>query len=416
MSVEHLQSLRCVLCGREQPVGGAWTCPHCGLEGILDVQLDLAQVRKTLTPQALGERPLSAWRYQELLPTRPGLEPPLQLGWTPVYEAPRLAQALGVTRAWVKDEGRNPTASFKDRASAVGVVKALEAGARAIACASTGNAASSLAGFAASVGLPSFIFIPARTPEPKLAQLLIYGATVFRVQGSYEDAYGLCQDACARHGWYNRNCAVNPYLIEGKKTAGLELAEQLGAQLPDWVCMSVGDGCSIAGVWKGLVEMHALGFIPRLPRLLAVQSRGAAPLARAFEQGTEPTPMEAAVTLADSIAVARPRNARKALNAVRASKGIFVCVSDEELLAAMRTLARMSGVFAEPAAAAAAAGVVVAVREGKVRPSESVVIVSTGSGLKDTQSAIRAGDAPVDLDPEAHALDEALARQMEKVP
>ncbi len=211
------------------------------------------------------------WRYLPLLPVAdPALIPHLQVGWTPVYAAPRLAGELGVARCWVKDEGRNPTASFKDRASSMGVVKALEKKATQITCASTGNAASSFAGFSAAAGLAATIFVPSRAPEAKVAQLLVYGAQVFSVQGTYDEAWELCMQASAEFGWYNRNCAINPYLIEGKKTVSLELAEQFmtltPGSFPDWVVVSVGDGCTIGGVWKGLREMHTLGFIPRLPR------------------------------------------------------------------------------------------------------------------------------------------------------
>src|SRR6185295_9962883 len=191
---------------------------------------------------------------------------------------------------FVKDEGRNPTASFKDRASAVGVARAAARRARIVACASTGNAASSLAGAAAGLGLRAVIFVPEFAPEPKVAQLLVFGARVIRVKGSYDETWELCQRACTRHGWYNRNAAVNPSLVEGKKTCGLEIAEQMGGAVPDWVVVSVGDGCTIAGVWKGLREMHALGFVPRLPRMLGVQAEGAQPLVQAFDERRDLVP------------------------------------------------------------------------------------------------------------------------------
>ena len=253
-----------------------------------------------------------------------------------MYETPRLAGELGVARCWVKDEGRNPTASFKDRASAMGVVKALEKSAAQITCASTGNAASSLAGFAAAAGIPATIFVPARAPEAKVAQLLVYGARVFSVQGTYDEAWELCMKASAEFGWYNRNCAINPYLIEGKKTVSLELAEQFlrvtPGSFPDWVVVSVGDGCTIGGVWKGLKEMHRLGLLPRLPRILGVQAEGCQPFVTAWRDRSGLTPCEAN-TLADSIAVGHPRNFAKGMRAVTDSGGAFVAVSDEEILA-----------------------------------------------------------------------------------
>jgi threonine synthase len=279
-----------------------------------------------------------------------------------------------------------------------------------VACASTGNAATSLAGAAASVGLPCVIFVPESAPEPKLAQLLVFGARVVRVRGSYDATWELCQRACTRHGWYNRNAAVNPSLVEGKKTAGLEIAEQCGAAVPDWVAVSVGDGCTIAGIGKGLAEMAALGFVPRVPRLLGVQATGARPLVEAFASGRELVPGPAE-TLADSICVGHPRNWRKALARVRASRGAFVAVPDEAILEAEREAGRRAGLFGEPAAAAALAGLRQAVADGIVSRRASTLVVLTGSGLKDVRAALRAGGRPVDLPPDDAALDDHLRAQ-----
>jgi threonine synthase len=410
MSMEHVVRLTCVQCGKSYAVGDVeYTCPPCGIEGILDVEYDYERAARTLTREALASRPATQWRYLELLPVpASAVLPHLQVGMTPLYDVPRLAAAIGVRGLQLKDDGRNPTGSFKDRASAVGVVKARELGRDVIACASTGNAASSLAGFSAAMGLKSFIFVPERAPEPKLAQLLIFGANVLRVKGSYDQAYYLCQDACAKYGWYNRNCAVNPYLVEGKKTVGLELGEQLGAKVPDWIVFSVGDGCTIAGAWKGLKEMHQLGFIPRLPRMLGVQASGSAPLVTAHERKAKQVEPIVARTLADSIAVGQPRNWRKALRAVEESGGEMIRVEDEEILDAMRLCARQAAVFAEPAGATALAGLVRAVRDGKVDRSASALTVVTGNGLKDVKSALQATTPPMDVAPDLAALDSEL--------
>jgi threonine synthase len=407
--IEHVTGLTCVRCAQQYGTEVLYTCPDCGIEGILDVEYDYDAAQKTLTRESLADRPPNQWRYQELLPvdTRSEL-PALPVGMTPIVDAPRLASALGVGSLKLKDDGRNPTGSFKDRASAVGVVKAREFGKEAIACASTGNAASSLAGFAAATGLKSFIFVPERAPEPKLAQLLIFGANVLRVKGSYDQAYYLCQDACAKYGWYNRNCAVNPYLIEGKKTAGLEIAEQLGEDITDWVVFSVGDGCTLAGAWKGLKEMRQLGLISRLPRMLGVQAEGSAPLAEAFQNKRDGIRPVEPHTLADSIAVGQPRNWRKALRAVRESKGAMISVSDSAILEAMKQTARLAAVFAEPAGAAGVAGVVQALQQGIIQSKETVLVVITGNGLKDAKSALQVTTAPVDLRPDPIELDAAL--------
>jgi threonine synthase len=383
-------------------------CPACGPEGVLEIEFDLARARRTLTPRGLRSRPRNAWRYEELLPLSPGARrPALEPGWTPIVETPRLARWVGVRRLLVKDEGRNPTASFKDRASAVGVARALSRRAKVVACASTGNAATSLAGAAANVGLPCVIFVPEFAPEPKVAQLLVFGARVFRVRGSYDATWEMCQRACDRHGWYNRNAAVNPTLVEGKKTGGLEIAEQCGDEVPDWVAVSVGDGCTIAGIGKGLLEMRALGFIPRVPRLLGVQAAGAQPLVEAFRAHRDLVPGPAE-TLADSICVGHPRNWRKALARVRECRGSFVAVPDDAILEAQRETGRRAGLFGEPAAAAALAGLRQAVEDGIVGPRESALAVLTGSGLKDVRAALRAAGKPVELPPDDAVLDHHL--------
>ena len=361
--IQHVTGLKCIHCGRRYSTEEVdYYCPACGYhDGILDVQYDYEAAREELNAEALaGNRELSMWRYLPLLPVlSPDLIPYLQVGWTPLYETPRLAGELGVARCWVKDEGRNPTASFKDRASALGVVKALEKNAAQITCASTGNAASSLAGFAAAAGIPATIFVPARAPQAKVAQLLVYGARVFSVEGTYDEAWELCMKASAEFGWYNRNCAINPYLIEGKKTVSLELAEQFSrltpGRAPDWVVVSVGDGCTIGGVWQGLREMHHLGILPRLPRILGVQAEGCQPFVTAWRERSGLTPC-AANTLADSIAVGHPRNFAKGMRAVTESGGAFVAVADEEILESITLMARKAGVFGEPAGGRAGGG------------------------------------------------------------
>ena len=405
--MSNVTGLRCVHCAREFSAEEVdYYCPVCGYaDGILDVLYDYEAVKKEMTASALAANTdRSIWRYRALLPVDDATAlPPLQVGWTPLYDATRLASRLGVARCWVKDEGRNPTASFKDRASALGVVKAMEKKAARITCASTGNAASSLAGFAAAVGLPATIFVPARAPEAKVAQLLVFGAQVFQVRGTYDQAWELCMRASAEFGWYNRNCAINPYLIEGKKTVSLELAEQFArltpGSFPDWVVVSVGDGCTVGGVWKGLREMHALGFIQRLPRILGVQADGCKPFVTAWKAQTGLIPCEAN-TLADSIAVGHPRNFAKGMSAITESGGAFISVTDEEILGSIPLLAQTAGVFGEPAGVAGAAGVMRGVATGVIHRSESVALIMTGNGLKDIQSAMRAVGKTIAVRPE----------------
>jgi threonine synthase len=386
------------------------SCTSCGpADGVLDIGYDLDRVKAAWQARPLRERPRNHWRYEELLPIEPSaVRHDWPVGYTPVLDSERMARHLGVRQLLLKDEGRNPTASFKDRASSVGVAHALQVGAETIACASTGNAASSLAGHAALAGLPAMIFVPQTAPEPKVAQLQVFGATVFAVKSSYDAAYDLCSKACREFGWYNRNCAINPVLVEGKKTAGLEVAEQsheLGG-VPDWVAVSVGDGCTIAGVWKGLKQMHELGVIDRLPRLIAAQAQDVAPLKYAMEHDELPPPGEGK-TIADSIDVHVPRNWRKAIRAIHESDGILVTASDEAILDAMR-LAGRHGVFAEPAASAALAAVVSAIDSKTVGPNDRVLVMVTGSGLKDTKNAIRAAGKPTPIEPNVAAIKETL--------
>ena len=413
--MSNVTGLRCVHCARTYSAEDVeYFCPVCGYnDGILDVLYDYESVRRELNAAGLAENSdLSIWRYLPLLPVNDRtLIPHLQVGWTPLYDASRLANELGVARCWVKDEGRNPTASFKDRASAMGVVKALEKKATRITCASTGNAASSLAGFSAAAGIAATIFVPARAPEAKVAQLLVFGAQVFSVQGTYDQAWELCMQASAEFGWYNRNCAINPYLIEGKKTVSLELAEQFTrltpGSFPDWVVVSVGDGCTIGGVWKGLWEMHILGLIPRLPRILGVQADGCKPFLTAWRDKSSLVPCDAN-TLADSIAVGHPRNFSKGMSAVTESGGAFVSITDDEILQSIPLLAQMAGVFGEPAGVAGVAGVKRAVESGVIRRSESVAIVMTGNGLKDIQSAIRAAGGTIQVRPDMKDVRKAV--------
>ena len=401
---------RCVKCGREYEAVPNLTNCECG--GILDIIYDYDYIKTNLTKEKLAARgDRSMWRYRELLPveeTTPNT--PLRVGWSPLYEADRLANELGIAKLWVKDDGQNPTASLKDRASAMAVAKAQEAGAKVIACSSTGNAASSLAGNAAAAGLKTYLFVPYRAPKGKVAQLMTFGATVVSVQGSYEDTFELSKQAIDRWGWYNRNAAINPYLSEGKKTVGLEIMEQLNWEVPDYIAISVGDGCTIAGLWKGLKDLYAIGFIDKLPRLISAQAEGCCPLNRAIANNEDWYPMEEN-TLADSIAVGVPRNADKALMAIRESNGIVVNVSDEEIMAAQKLLGRTCGVFGEPAGVTGTAGIKKLCQQGKLPKDAKIVSVVTGNGLKDVANAIKACGEPISIPSDMELLLKAFAEK-----
>ena len=408
--MKHVLYGKCVKCGKTYDAVPDLTNCECG--GILDIVYDYDYIRTRLTKEKLAARQdHTMWRYRELLPVEEDTpNTPLRVGWSPLYEEPCLAEQLGLKRLWVKDDGQNPTASLKDRASAMAVAKAREAGAKVIACSSTGNAASSLAGNAAAAGLKTYIFVPSRAPKGKVAQLMTFGATVISVQGSYEETFELSKQAIDRWGWYNRNAAINPYLSEGKKTVALEIMEQLSWQVPDYIAISVGDGCTIAGLWKGLKDLYAIGFIDRLPRLISAQAEGCCPINRAIAENKPWEPMEEN-TLADSIAVGVPRNADKALMAIRESDGIVVNVSDEEIMAAQKLLGRTCGVFGEPAGVTGAAGVKRLCEQGVIGKDDTVVSVVTGNGLKDVANAIKAAGEPISIPSD---MDRLLAAFAEK--
>ena len=405
MALRNVTGARCTACGRVSPAEPETTvCPHCG--GILDIEYDYDYIRDCFRKHPLAERSdPTMWRYLELLPVEGlGSRPRLRVGGSPLYRAEALGKELGIRELWIKDDGQNPTASLKDRASAMAVIKAGEAGKTTIACSSTGNAASSLAGNAAAAGLNTYIFVPSRAPKGKVAQLMMFGARVILVEGSYEDTFRISAEAIDRWGWYNRNAAINPYLMEGKKTVSLEIAEQLGFRMPDYVAVSVGDGCTIGGVWKGFKDLYRAGLIDRLPRLISVQASGCCPINTAAAAGTMDWVPQEENTLADSIAVGVPRNPVKALKAISESNGVTVNVTDEEIMAAMRLLGRKAGVFAEPAGAAGTAGVKKAIETGLIEKNASVVSIVTGNGLKDVSNAIKAAGEPVSIRPEMDAL------------
>lgn len=397
--MKQVISAVCIGCGAEwEATPTRTTCKHCG--GLLEIQYKYSYIKSVLTKEKISIREQSMWRYQELLPIEGTSQVrKLRVGMSPLYKTDVLAEQIGIKTLYVKDDGINPTSSLKDRASAMAVVKASEAGLTAIACSSTGNAASSLAGNCAVAGFASYIFVPERAPKGKVAQLVMFGAKVFLVKGSYEDTFRISAAAIEEYGWYNRNAAINPYLMEGKKTVSFEIAEQLQYEMPEYVVISVGDGCTIAGVWKGLKDLYQIGFIERLPKLISVQAEGCCPINTAAAKNESIKEAEEN-TLADSIAVGVPRNPDKAMRAIRESHGIVINVSDEEILDAMRLLGRTSGIFAEPAGAAGLAGLKKAVDGNLVSSEASAVCVVTGNGLKDVVNAIRAAGEPTLIEPD----------------
>jgi len=427
----YLLGFRCTQCNTEygpEDSAAMYTCPKDG--GNLDAVYDYRRIMRNVNPHTLvQDRNRSIWHYGPLLPvlgkntmTSNGRNriPLWSFGWSPLYRAPALERSLDSRAIWIKDDGRLPSASFKDRASGMVIARALELGVKMITTASTGNAASALATLAIGTGIQCSIFVPENTPDGKLVMMLIHGAKVYAVQGSYDDAVLMSNQAALEFGWYNRNTGINPYTREGKKTAAYEIAEQLAAagpveprspsfeygrvpqlpgkqaafRAPDVVVVPVGDGNIISGLHKGFKDLYALGGIDQVPRLVAVTATLAPSLASAWKNETEETMRMASTTIASGISVDKPNDGIMALRAIRESHGTLIEATDEEMLEAMRVLARRAGVFVEPAAAAVYVGLEKARRSGFVRGDDEVVLQVTGSGLKDIRSALQAADKP----------------------
>src|SRR5215207_617919 len=415
---------RCSLCGQEfSPNEVTYTCPKDG--GNLDVVLNYDSIKHKYKPEDLLSRTdPSLWRFLPLLPVsvpEGGSTPLHDAGGTPVFKLTSLAGKLGLQNLWLKDESRNPTASFKDRASAIVVARAREIGADVVVTASTGNAGAALAGMSAAVGQKAVIFAPKSAPEAKLAQLLVFGAKVILVDGTYDDAFDLTVNAAHEFGWYCRNTGYNPFTAEGKKTAAFEIWEwwegthemwhkKVGADVdhaPLTVFVSVGDGNIISGIHKGFKDLYQLGWLPRIPRLIGVQAEGSAAISNAFHADTETITPVSATTLADSISVDLPRDGVRAVRAAKETGGTYVNVSDDEILKAIAQLGT-AGVFAEPAGAAAYAGLLKAAGSGLVGSEDPILVLNTGSGLKDVRAAMRAVQAAPIIEPTLEALKQLL--------
>lgn len=418
----HMTGFECLVCLEKQPAGYAgYVCPSCG--GNLDVTYDYAAIRSALDPdQPFGSDRRDIFRYAPLYPVdNVQLAPKVSVGGTPLYHAERLGGSIGLKNVYLKDDGLNPSASFKDRASAVAITKAREMGVAVVAGASTGNAGSSMACMAASVDMPCVVFIPEKAPTAKIAQLLIFGAHVMAVRGTYDDAFDLCFEVCRERGWFNRNTGYNPFTREGKKSCSFEICEQLGWNAPDWIVVPTGDGNIISGIWKGLRDLHAIGLIDRLPRLACAQSELSSAIAQTIwavqEQHSDESSIDwssvevkqiQATTVADSISVDLPRDGIAATQAVLETNGTAVTVPDEDILAAIREVARGAGVFCEPSCATSWAVLKKMAAEGTVKPDERVVCLMTGSGLKDITNALKVAGQPSPLDADLAAANKAL--------
>ena len=415
--MNHFMGYKCSLCAMEYGVSEIqYTCPKDG--GNLDIVLDYATIRRNFQPEDISLMvEQSLWRYLPLLPVDDpkGMRTPFRVaGWTPVFSPQRLADDLGLRKLWVKDESRNPTASFKDRASAVVVARCREIDAEIVVTASTGNAGAALAGMAAAVGQKAVIFAPRYAPPAKIAQLLVFGAHVFLVDGTYDDAFDLSIQASEEFGWYCRNTGYNPFTAEGKKTAAFEIWEMIHTGVishnpisPLNIFVSVGDGNIISGIHKGFKDLSMLGWLNQIPRIFGVQAEGSAAIAQAFNAGTEEIMPVSAKTLADSISVDLPRDGVRAVRAARETGGMFVLVNDQEILQAIAQLGKV-GIFAEPAGAAAYAGLKNAIKAGLIGPKDPVLVLNTGNGLKDVKAAMQCVPEATVIEPTLAAVKKQL--------
>lgn len=415
--MKEFTGYRCSLCGTEYlPDQVNYTCPKDG--GNLDVILDYEEIKKKFQIEDITSRDEpSLWRYLPLLPVKdPGGEgTPLRMaGGTPVYSPPALKKELKLEKLWIKDEGRNPSASFKDRASSILVARAREIKADVVVTASTGNAGAALACMSAAVGQKSVIFAPKSAPPAKVAQLIVFGAQVILVDGNYDSAFDLTIEAAQEFGWYCRNTGFNPFTVEGKKTGAFEIWEQIILKMneddkPLCVFVSVGDGNIISGLHKGFKDLQKLGWLKKMPRIFGVQSEKSAAIANAFFAGNETIIPIAATTIADSISVDLPRDGVRGVRAARETGGSYITVTDEAIIKGIAQLGKV-GIFAEPAGSTAYAGLQKALETSLITESDPVVVINTGNGLKDIKSAmLSVNPAPV-IEPTMNALKKHLGK------
>ncbi len=361
-----------------------YTCEKCG--HLLDVKY--GNLEKAIDGD-WKKRPISVWKYYPFLPK---LKQVISLneGKTNLYHCTNLSDKLGINNLWVKNEGENPTGSFKDRGMTVGVSVAKSLGSRVVACASTGNTSASLAAYASKAKMACVVFIPSgKIALGKLAQAMMYGAFVLAIKGNFDEALELVQESCERFHMYLLN-SLNPYRLEGQKTIGYEIIDQLNWEVPDTIILPIGNAGNISAIYKGLLEWKEIGLIEKIPRMIGIQAEGAAPIAEAYKKREKTvTFVEKPETIATAIRIGKPVNWEKALRAIYGTKGLAETVSDREILEAQKMLARAEGIFVEPASASSIAGLRKLIDNGEIDRNERVVCVTTGHGLKDPDTAIK---------------------------
>jgi len=397
--------LVCIGCGKTYSSDAIiYTCSVCG--HLLEVRYDLDNIN--ITRKDWLSRPLSVWRYKELLPVK---RDPVTLneGGTPLYHLKQIGEELGIRKLYAKHEGMNPSGSFKDRGMTVGVSMALQLGMKSVACASTGNTSASLAVYGAKAGIPVVVLLPAgKVALGKVAQALMHGARVISINGNFDKALELVRELCEKKGIYLLN-SVNPYRLEGQKTIGFETIDQLGGVVPDRMVLPVGNAGNISAVYKGLLELRELGFIESMPMMTGIQAEGSQPVVKAIKgEFPEVIPEVAPETVATAIRIGAPVNAEKVLNAIRMSKGTAEFVTDTEILSMQRDLARKEGIGVEPASAASVAGIKKLAEAGVIDRDEQIVCVVTGHLLKDPETVIKQCAPPIECEATLDSLLAAL--------
>ncbi len=407
----------CINCGSKYGINEiVYFCKKCG--DLLEIKYDHGELTGALRESEWRNAPLSVWRYRDFMPISDFSKiVSLNEGGTGLHPCQRLGKHLGIRRLYVKNEGENPTGSFKDRGMTVGVTKAVELGVRSVICASTGNTSASLAAFAAKAGLQCAVLIPSgKIAYGKLAQAMIYGAKVIQVRGNFDQALDVVLKLSEKHRNIYLLNSINPFRIEGQKSLGYEICDQLNQEAPDRVVVPVGNAGNISAIWKGFREFHELGLVKTLPKMTGIQAAGAAPIARAIKNGSDTiVPVAKPETVATAIRIGAPVSWKKALNAIRESHGTAETVTDAEILDAQKLLAQVEGLFVEPASASSIAGLKKLIENGEIDKDERVVCVTTGHGLKDPDVAVKMSEKPVEVDAEIETIERVLGLKVSMV-
>jgi threonine synthase len=408
---------KCINCGSEYGIDEIlYFCRKCG--DLLEIKYEPDELAGAVSKSGWRNAPLSVWRYRDFMPINDFSKiVSLNEGGTGLHLCQRLAKHLGIRQLYVKNEGENPTGSFKDRGMTVGVTKAVELGVKSVICASTGNTSASLAAYAAKAGLQCAVLIPSgKIAYGKLSQAMIYGAKVIQVRGNFDQSLDIVLKLSEKHRSIYLLNSINPFRIEGQKSLGYEICDQLNQEAPDRIVVPVGNAGNISAIWKGFTEFHELGVVKSLPKMTGIQAAGSAPIAQAIKNGSDTiVPVAAPETVATAIRIGAPVSWKKAMNAIRESHGTAETVTDVEILDAQKTLARVEGLFVEPASASSIAGLKKLIENGDIDNNERVVCVTTGHGLKDPDTAVKMSEKPVEVDAEIAAIEDALGLKKQVV-